>query len=337
MSPSLTIVIPSYQRRAALTRLLGGLAEQLKAPGLQEGVDVLVVLDGSTDGSKEAVSALGMPVPVGVVWQANAGLAAARNRGLADAGGELVWFLDDDMVPAEGLVSLHRHAHDDGPPRLLMGPCLPDRASDMVFMVRDWAEHKHRELVARGGVASPEYFSAANTSGPRELWRSVGGFDARFAGWGGEDYEIAVRLLGAGATVDYEPRAVAWHEQERGVAGFLATKRDEGRNTARIGVMHPGTLEALLPPREPSRPLRLLLRLVPKSRRGYRALAVVVSRAAQLEHAAGRGRSRRIVALAAEANFLSGVVEGDPDGRLAARLLGAEEPHARGGAPRASR
>src|SRR3954471_11642005 len=106
--PSLTIVIPTYERRAPLERLLAGLAPQLA--GLRGRVDVLVVVDGSHDGSAELVAELDYPVALAAVTQPNAGLAAARNRGLADAAGDVVWFLDDDMVPGDRLAHRRRRA-----------------------------------------------------------------------------------------------------------------------------------------------------------------------------------------------------------------------------------
>src|ERR1019366_9458993 len=100
---SMTIAIASYQRKDDAVRLLQGiqnLAEQ--SPASWEGVDVVVVLDGSTDGSEEAIAALDLTVPLSTVWQENAGLSAARNAGLRAATGEIIWFLGDDLLPLPG-------------------------------------------------------------------------------------------------------------------------------------------------------------------------------------------------------------------------------------------
>ena len=91
MSPTLTVVVATYQRREPLLRLLRGLEAQLAAdPGLRDGLDVVVVVDGSNDGTVEALEALSFPVPLKVVWQTNHGRAAARNVGLSLADGEIV-------------------------------------------------------------------------------------------------------------------------------------------------------------------------------------------------------------------------------------------------------
>ncbi len=83
-----------------------------------------------------------------------------------------------------------------------------------------------------------------------------------------------MRLLAAGVEVAFAPEAVAWHHQDRGIRGFCATKRDEGRNTVRIVRKHPETAAELLPPMGGRR--ARVLRAVPGRRPGaYAALATV--------------------------------------------------------------
>lgn len=318
--PTCTCVVPTYRRREALARLLAGIAAQLGDPAARAGFDVLVVVDGSTDGTRELVAALDYPVPLAAVWQPNAGLAAARNRGLAAARGEIVWFLDDDMTPADGLVARHRAAHAGGAERLVVGPCLPPPGRPVLAAVRHWAERQYAELAAAGAVRDARYFSAANTSGPARLWRGAGGFDERLRGWGGEDYELGLRLLRAGVEIAYDPEALAWHEQVRTVAAFCRDCRDQGRNAVRIAELHPDAAGDLFPRGSASLGLRALGRLCRGRPGRWRAAAALAAAAAAAE-ARLPGDRAGALRLARAASRLAGSAELDPDGRLTSRLF----------------
>src|SRR5437016_2883106 len=130
----MTIVVPSYQRRSELVRLLHAIGDQIGSdPELADRLDVVVVLDGSTDGSCEALTNLDLPVPLLVHWQPNQGLASARNAGLRRASGEVVLFVDDDMEPAHGWLCRHRAAHRCAAESVVVGPChIPDSAVTVI-------------------------------------------------------------------------------------------------------------------------------------------------------------------------------------------------------------
>ncbi|MFZ1267283.1 MAG: glycosyltransferase family 2 protein [Anaerolineae bacterium] len=95
--PELSVIIPTFNRRAAVARLLTSLGQQTHSH-----FEVILVDDGSTD---ETPSLAASPQPFRFTYlrQANQGPTAARNRGAAVAQGEVLIFVDDDMV-------LHPHA-----------------------------------------------------------------------------------------------------------------------------------------------------------------------------------------------------------------------------------
>ena len=75
---------------------------------------MIVVVDGSDDGTAAAVRRLRPRFPLMVVEQANAGPAAARNRGVREASGQIVVFLDDDMDADPHLLAEHDRFHHSG-------------------------------------------------------------------------------------------------------------------------------------------------------------------------------------------------------------------------------
>src|SRR5687768_13143566 len=94
--PSVTVVVPTYNRRDRLHSVLLGLTTQ----DYDVSFETVVVSDGSDDGTDEYLASGLVPLPVVACRQPNSGPASARNRGFETASGELILFLDDDVVPS---------------------------------------------------------------------------------------------------------------------------------------------------------------------------------------------------------------------------------------------
>ena len=117
----MSVVVPTYNRLPRLARVLGALADQTFSRELYE---IVVVSDGSTDGTDDYLRSIGGSGLV-VASQANAGPATARNHGLALASGSLVVFIDDDVVAAPRLLERHVESHRRGGDGLVViGPML---------------------------------------------------------------------------------------------------------------------------------------------------------------------------------------------------------------------
>lgn len=91
-APRVSVVIPAFQSEARIGRTLARLRQQTFSD-----VEVIVVNDGSTDDTSRVVAqAVAVDARVRLVEQPNGGIAAARNRAIAESRGEIVAFLDDD-------------------------------------------------------------------------------------------------------------------------------------------------------------------------------------------------------------------------------------------------
>ncbi len=86
----ITVVIPLYNKRDTVVRALGSVFNQTFQPD-----EIIVVNDGSTDGSEKVVKELNHPL-VKIIHQTNRGVSAARNRGISEAGCAWIAFLDAD-------------------------------------------------------------------------------------------------------------------------------------------------------------------------------------------------------------------------------------------------
>src|SRR5579871_3087260 len=94
----LSVVIPTYNRKESLRRTLDGLARQTYP---FSEFEVVVVSDGSTDGTAEMLAQYMQTAPYALcaITQANGGPSRARNRGIREARYDVIVFLDDDVEP----------------------------------------------------------------------------------------------------------------------------------------------------------------------------------------------------------------------------------------------
>ena len=101
LRPSVSVIVPTFNRKASLLRLLDCLTNQTYPSNLYE---VIVVDDGSTDGT-EHLSWHPFPFPVHYHRQANNGATLARNRGASHSQAEILTFMDDDICATPDMLT----------------------------------------------------------------------------------------------------------------------------------------------------------------------------------------------------------------------------------------
>jgi GT2 family glycosyltransferase len=205
----LSVVVPSFNRKHALLRLLDSLGRQNMAE-----FKVIVVIDGSEDGSWEALTGAVWPFDLLVIWQPNSGRSAARNRGVAAAQTNLLLFIDDDMVLESDCVARHVQFHARQPDSVLVGqvPIRGDEPETDVLHFRRHLETGWTRHFPTGCAPFPPeqvYLTAGHFSISRLLFEAVGGFEVK-DNWG-EDRLLAIQLRKRGVSIWYDPLAVAWH------------------------------------------------------------------------------------------------------------------------------
>ena len=194
--------------------------------------EVVVVSDGSTDGTDDHLAAGRAPLPVVHLSQANQGPAAARNNGIEAAGGDLVLFIDDDVVADRGCVAAHLRRHDEAEePTVVIGPLLTPLDTDLEPWVA-WEQDKlyaqYRAMARGDWGATARQFYTGNASLPRDLLQSAGGFDPSFRR--AEDVELAYRLASRGVSFVFDLEARAFHHARRSYDSWLSIADAYGRN-----------------------------------------------------------------------------------------------------------
>jgi glycosyltransferase involved in cell wall biosynthesis len=228
--PLVTIAICTKDRPKGVERLLLSLHEQASAlPKGSAGLEILLVDNAPSD---ESTRGLALQRPeVRYVREQRPGLNFARNRALREARGEILAFLDDDVVVdkywSAGLASAWGENSDAG---AFTGQVLPlelETEAQVIFekhggFRRGFDRVRYgRSLPGNslypGGAGS--FGAGANMAFRTEVLRRVGGFDEALdtgaAVPGGGDLDIFYRIIRAGHTLVYEPRFLVFHQHRR--------------------------------------------------------------------------------------------------------------------------
>lgn len=252
MSPALTIVIPSFQGARRLPRTLRSLERQEVAGGLE----ILVVDDGSTEGTPDVARSFAGRLPLRVLAsRENRGRGAAVNRGLREAAAPVVLILDDDMEAAPGLAARHQAMHS-GSERIAALGRIVQEGLDLTdpfhaFLARE--EGWRRATLLGGDPIGFEQVWTGQISLRRDDALSAGLFDETIRGYGLEDIEFAYRLGNSGVRFVYLDDAVSRH------AAFMT-------NLDRYCLRHAsvGEVAAYVAHKHDTPEMRLYLRLEPR-------------------------------------------------------------------------
>jgi GT2 family glycosyltransferase len=223
----MSVVIPAHGRLEQLEVLLEALTQQTYPSELTE---VLVVDDGS-DPPLDPTLPDGLDVTVLRQERDGFGLARARNLGAFSSTGDVVVFLDADMIPETTWLQAHARPHHHHTPLAGIGPRthvsrleislneiqsgtpIQDLLADSDPQRPQWILDRW-ETTNDGRVGDDIWWgmSGGNFSVDRSLFVDVGGYDeAGFKEWGGEDNDLGYRIYVSGAFVVPIHQAMAWH------------------------------------------------------------------------------------------------------------------------------
>lgn len=240
MNKLFSVIIPTYNRSNILKRTLTALLEQSLSPAVFE---VIVIDDGSTDGTRQVVRSLVDTEHASLEYkrQNNRGAGAARNRGIEMAQGEYVLFIDDDIIANHELLQehlryhrLHTGSNEAVLGRVTLAPELPDTYSNRAHALFKW------ERIAGCDLVGWPYFMTGNISLKRSFLLDTDlRFDEEFDAPAYDDTEMGYRAAQHGLRIYYNKRAVGYHFHNVNPDQTIERARKYGYALAMLHQKHP--------------------------------------------------------------------------------------------------
>lgn len=236
----LSIVVLTCNQCALTRRLLESLDALMRSDLKTE---VIIVDNGSTDGTRTAVEAMGLPWQANLKYiclPANIGVAPGRNVGLRNASGRVIMILDNDTIAdCRSIEYMYARLISDSTIGIL-APALRSPSGQLQdsakpfpglglklrhFISQKW---RRQDEVPAMGECEPFYVIGACQMFRRETLDRTSLLDERIF-YGPEDADFCMRVRAAGFRIVYDPEAVIIHDWQR------ATSR---RRFSRLSMLH---------------------------------------------------------------------------------------------------
>ena len=233
-----SIVIPTFQRCSSILNLVSSIDRLTRSMEMRDRLEVVVVVDGSKDGTYEALSSYRSTLNLSIITQENSGRSAARNKGIECSNGLYLWLLDDDMDITEYSLRSHltRRSVDD---EIFVGRIVTIAKEEMLNeALSGYYDSLHTKLLdCKNNILDPFLVSVANTSGPKRLFSQYA-FSVEFGQYGLEDHELAYRLIRDNISIRYLEHAEVKHIYDHSLDKYFDLLYQEGKSRVIMHKIH---------------------------------------------------------------------------------------------------
>ena len=214
---NISVVIPVYNGEDTIAPCLASLLAQADSP---HALEIIVADDGSRDGTRAAVAQY--PGVRLISQPRNMGPAAARNRGAAEASGEILLFTDADCVPSDTWVN-DMAASFAGDPKIagVKGVYRTKQRHLTARFVQLEFEFKYERMKRQESIVFIDTYSAGYR---RKVFLECGGFDTSFPVAATEDIELSFRLASQGYRMAFNPKAYVYHQHPISWVDYMKRK-----------------------------------------------------------------------------------------------------------------
>jgi len=222
--PKISIVISCYNKSDTIGDCVKSVLRQKV-----ESFEVIVVDDGSTDGSLRIVETLGSHGALRILNQEHTGISATKNRGVEASIADILLFIDGDCVLEDGSLTELARSFAEEPVDCVGGEV---RATNSFNLIAKAVEYMQNEVERKWPFG-------ANVAYTRSALETVGLFDERMKT--GEDAELYVRAMKLGFKSVINRRIIARTKNPDTLAGFLRQRIKWGRGFCQLTEKHPET------------------------------------------------------------------------------------------------
>ena len=209
-----SVIVPTYNR----VDRIGYCLHALRRQDCRSPFEIIVVDDGSTDDTVQFVSQFS---GIQVISQENAGPAAARNRGVQAASGEIVLFTDDDCEPFSNWLTEMLKAFSDSEVAGAKGVYRSRQPELIARFVQLEYEDRYRRMAGRSSIDFIDTYSAAFR---RDKFIEGGGYDTSFPVACCEDSELSYRMAARGWKMVFVETAIVLHQHPNTLVRYLRRK-----------------------------------------------------------------------------------------------------------------
>lgn len=196
-----SIIIPTYNRAWILKKVIENLSNQTFP---RDRYETVVVDDGSTDNTEQVVKSIKTSCSLRYFKKEKKGISYARNYGIKKAKGEIIIFLDSDVLVNRSFVEEHIISHRNQDKVVVRG----------VVINTENIDNPASEKIKITDM-STAFFATANVSVRKKYLLKVDLFDENFKEYGWEDLELGVRLKKEGLKAITNKKALGYHYRKK--------------------------------------------------------------------------------------------------------------------------
>jgi glycosyltransferase involved in cell wall biosynthesis len=233
-----SVVIPTWNRADLLALTLDKIQNQTVPRDFYE---VIVIDNESSDHTQAVLEQKSRTFSnLKAFSQSKRGAAATRNIGIRAAKGEIVLFIDDDILAEPNLIEAHWKYHQTHPGSSIVGGVVTpwkDCTDPFLRYLRDRGIFNPYSIAC--GPMDFSYYHTGNVSTPRAVLNDVGGFNEQFAIYGMEDIELGYRIERHGSRIMHGPEAKALHQYYPTCQQFIQRCEQAGYSLGKMIELHP--------------------------------------------------------------------------------------------------